>query len=341
MAFEYPLKWTPKQIEKLAADPAFDAIAIDEAVSPGVLRALDKLILAKRPEFKVCFYGFRDAAFDSSCLELIPSVRRLAINRLPEAQPPFVLPPFKHLTELTIGVLNLEDFNFLETLPPNLASLTLESTSREKISLGPIERFRDLTRLSLEGHTKDIEVIGSLRKLEKLRLRSITVDSLTWITQLPRLWSFDLKLGGTRELSALGQVKNLKYLEIWQVQQFKELAFLTECRALQFLYLQSLPKVTEFPSLAILKNLRRIYLENMKGLSNLTPIAAAPALEEFNFAAAVHLQPKDFSAFLKHKTLKRAAIGFGSQKRNAELEAQLVESGIAFQTTPLHAFTFR
>ena len=193
----------------------------------------------------------------------------------------------------------------------------------------------------MEGHTKDIEVIGSLRKLEKLRLRSITVDSLIWITQLPRLWSFDLKLGGTRELSALGQVKNLKYLEIWQVQQFKELAFLTECRALQFLYLQSLPKVTEFPSLAILKNLRRIYLENMKGLSNLTPIAAAPALEEFNFAAAVHLQPKDFSAFLKHKTLKRAAIGFGSQKRNAELEAQLVESGIAFQTTPLHAFTFR
>jgi hypothetical protein len=341
MTFEYPLHWTPKHIEQLAADPAWDQIAFDEAVSPSVLRALDKLILAKRPEFQVCFYGFLDDALDSHCLELIPSVRRLSIRGIAEAQTPFVLPAYQHLTELTIGILNLEDFTFLEALPPPLARLSLELTTRQKISLAPIERFRDLKRLSLEGHTKDIEVIGTLRKLEELRLRSITIDSLAWITSLPHLWSFDLKLGGTRELSALGQVKKLKYLEIWQVHQFKELAFLAECLALQFLYLQSLPKVTEFPSLAMLKHLRRIYLENMKGLRTLAPIAAAPALEEFNFAAATHLQPKDFSPFLKHPTLKRAAVGFGSQKRNAELEAQLADAGIAPQTTPLHTFSFR
>jgi hypothetical protein len=341
MTFEYPLHWTPKHIEKLAADPTFDAIAFEEAVSPSVLRALDKLILAQRPDFEVRFYGFYDAAFDSHCLEFLPSVRRLSIDGIAEAQTPFVLPRWQHLTELRIGVLNLEDFAFLEALPPQLAGLSLELTTKSKISLAPIERFRDLKRLSLEGHTKDIEVIGTLQKLEELKLRSITIDSLAWITQLPRLWSFDLKLGGTRELSPLGQVKNLKYLEIWQVNRLKELSFLAECRALQFLYLQSLPQVTAIPSLATLKHLRRIYLENMKGLRSLTTLAAAPALEEFNFASASHLQPKDFSPFLKHPSLKRASVGFGSQKRNAELEAQFAAASIAPQTTPLHAFSFR
>jgi len=67
----------------------------------------------------------------------------------------------------------------------------------------------------------------------------------------------------------------------------------------------------------------------MKGLRDLTQIAQAPALAELYYVAANQLQPKDFQCLLRHPTLKKAAVGFGSVKRNDELAALFQRAGIA------------
>jgi hypothetical protein len=77
----------------------------------------------------------------------------------------------------------------------------------------------------------------------------------------------------------------------------------------------------------------------MKGLKDLAQIAAAPALEELYYVAANQLQPKDFQCFLRHPTLKKAAVGFGSVKRNDGLATMFQRAGIAdFSPT---AFEYR
>jgi len=67
----------------------------------------------------------------------------------------------------------------------------------------------------------------------------------------------------------------------------------------------------------------------MKGLCDLSQFAQAPALAELHYVTANQLQPKDFECFLHHPMLKKAAVGFGSLKRNDELATMFQHAGIA------------
>jgi hypothetical protein len=98
---------------------------------------------------------------------------------------------------------------------------------------------------------------------------------------------------------------------------------------LQCLLLQSLPQIRELPNLAALHHLRRISLVNMKGLKNLDSLGAAPALEDFNHADARGMEPEDYLALLRNPALKRALVGFGSQRKNKRFEELRLAHGIA------------
>ncbi len=339
MNFIYPAKWTVNDVELLAADSQLNEVQFFDKVPKTVLEAVEKTILTHRPEFSVRFYGFYGESFDARCLRLIPSVTNLTVNCIDKADHAEVLGELAHLKQLCVGIYNLTELSFLDALPPTLEQLSLEGAKAKNLSLRALPRFRGLKTLYLEGHTKEIESIAALKDLENLTLRSVTLPSLEFLAGLSALGSFALKLGGTRNLDALPRLANLKYLEIWQVQKLADLSVLADVVSLQFLFLQSLPNVKRLPSLAKLKNLRRVYLETMKGLKDLAQIAEAPALAELLYVAANQLQPQDFECFLRHPTLKKAAVGFGSVKRNDELATMFQRAGIAdFSPT---AFEYR
>ena len=92
---------------------------------------------------------------------------------------------------------------------------------------------------------------------------------------------------------------------------------------LQFLYLRELRNVTKLPSFAPLRALRRVDLETMKGLTNLRPVAKAPALEDLMVVGHSQLDPKAFRPFVGHPTLQRALVAIGSMKRNEAIEQLL------------------
>lgn len=93
----------------------------------------------------------------------------------------------------------------LNHLPADLTYLGLGQT-KKRLSLAPLARFTELQRLYLEGQSKDIEVIGHLRTITSLTLRSITLPNLSLLVPLTRLRALDLKLGGTRDLALLPEV---------------------------------------------------------------------------------------------------------------------------------------
>jgi hypothetical protein len=123
---------------------------------------------------------------------------------------------FPNLLRFNAAMSHLESWTGLLSLPEEAEQLSLGAT-KKTLSLSIIGRFRNLRKLYLEGHHKDISVLAELETLEDLTLRSITLPDLGLLTNLRRLWSLDIKLGGTRNLALLPRVESLKYLELWRV----------------------------------------------------------------------------------------------------------------------------
>jgi hypothetical protein len=231
------------------------------------------------------------------------------------------------LKSLGIGIFHLETFDFLSLVNPNLTELYLSATKSSKPSLKMLERFRGLKLLYLEGQQKNIDVIASLSELEELTMRSITLKSLSIVRALPKLWSLDLKLGGTKDLAELQGLDNLKYLELWKILGLDDISVIESLYGLQSLFLQDLPRVTRLPSFLRLHKLRRVTIENLKNLVDLSPLNEAPALEEI-----VHTFSKvpldSYLPLLRSGQIKSAHAGFGSFKKNAEFKRVCEANGV-------------
>jgi hypothetical protein len=225
---------------------------------------------------------------------------------------------FPRLRRFDAAIPRLESWTGLAHLPAEAEDLSLGAT-KKTLSLSIIGRFRNLRKLYLEGQRKDISVLAELGTLEDLTLRSITLPDLSLLTGLKRLWSLDIKLGGTRNLALLPRLESLKYLELWGVRGLTDVTPIPSTTSLQFLFLQDLSRVRTVPPLVSMINLRRVWIETLNELMDVCSIARAPALEEFSAVAMRHLEPQNFRCFLAHPTLRYLNVGFGSLPKNAEL----------------------
>jgi len=230
---------------------------------------------------------------------------------------------FPRLQQFQVNVHNLVSLDGLRHLPPTLTYLGLGQTKSKRHSLSILNRFPGLTELFIEGHTKGFEAVGTLAKLRKLTLRSVTLPGLDVLTELPELRALDIKLGGTNNLTRLPELTKLQYLELWMIRGLTNLDAVASLGNLQYVFLQALKNVTALPSCRPLARLRRVHLETMKGLRNLQPVADAPALEELLVVDMPRLTPETFRPFVGHPRLKSATIGLGSARKNQAAEELL------------------
>lgn len=244
---------------------------------------------------------------------------------------------FPNHRNLCFDAFLLDDISGIEHACPDLEVLSVGPTKTKRHSLSYLRRFPQLRELHVGGQAKDLDVVSTLKNLETLTLRSLTLPDLSLLRPLKNLQWLAVKLGGTKDLSALADVRKLRYLELWMIKGLADLSVLAKLKSLQFLFLQALKNVTELPSFARLTELRRVLLWTMKGLHDLTPIAKAPKLEELSIGDMGHLKPEDLRPFAGHPTLLRASIGLNSAKKNAEA-AKLI--GVA-PFKPLSEFKFR
>jgi hypothetical protein len=255
----------------------------------------------RHPEVAIRAYGGYDGSItDVEFLRHFRGARHVAIDALYELQS---LDGLHHLTE-------------------DLESLVLGRT-RRRFSMAPLRRFRHLRRLYVEGHGKDIDVISDLRNLGALTLRSLTLPNLELLVPLRRLRSLDIKLGGTTDLTPLGDMKQIEYLELWMIRGFRDLSEVSGLEGLRYLFLQALKQVTALPDLTGCARLERIHLETMKGLTDLEPLRDAPALRDLELVDVPQLRWNHVVALKDHPTLQTLRVGTGSSRRNADLQARL------------------
>ena len=222
---------------------------------------------------------------------------------------------FPELRQFGIHEYELTSLDGLRYLPDNATRISIGSTSRP-LSLLPLRRFRELQTLGLERQHRDLEVIGELRLLEDLTLRSMTLPDLTPLLPLERLRSLAIKLGGTRDLRLLPRIGRLTYLELWLIRGLEDVDAIGDIVTLEELYLQALKRVTHLPSFRRLGRLRKVHLETMGGLTDLSGVAEAPALEVLWLTDFRHAQPDIARPFIGHPNLRETGWGLGGAKKN-------------------------
>jgi Leucine-rich repeat (LRR) protein len=226
---------------------------------------------------------------------------------------------YPFIKDFQVDVYKLDSLDGIEFLPDDLEEFSFSQT-KKTFSLKFLERFTQLKQLYIEDHSKDIEIISQLTNLEKLTLRSIRLTDLSLLVELKKLWWLAIKLGGTKDLSALAQMSALKYLELWMIRGLEDISVVSTLKNLQYLFLQDLKNVKRLPDFSECLSLSRIVIENLSELTDLSPLLTAANLEELVVTNSHNLQPSAFIPLQQHTSLKSARIGLGSLKKNNEVE---------------------
>lgn len=227
------------------------------------------------------------------------------------------LPPLRSLA--VTGAFSLQDISGLAPHGHSLMSLRLGPSDRS-ILLTPLAELTQLRQLYLEkrGRLHGLEpALAALGRLRHLTLHSVTLDSTSCLSQLHQLRALALKLGGTRDLSALPALPLLQFVELWQVHALDSLDVLGGCGQLTTLFLQSLGRVTSLPDLSGTR-LTHAYLERLSALADLAALRTSSVLEQLWLIDMSHLRVPDLAPLVGHPTLRAATFGLGSSSRNQE-----------------------
>jgi len=291
--FEIKKGFSKKDLINLIKNQKVAILRIPTPLNDYEINYLEEIVFSKKPEICFRIYAHYSEKCDLTFLEKIPSLRNVSIDCLMEANGIEIVEKLKNIESLCVGIYSLENFNFLNNINPKIKHLSLLQTKSKKPKINSINRFRELETLYLEGQSNGIEEINKLKMLKKIVLRSISVEHLEFLTGLNQLWSLDIKLGGVKNFDALQNLPNLKYLELWKINQLSDLGFISKIYSLQYLFLQDLRNIEKIPDIQNLTNLRRIYIENLKGLRDFTSLKITPKLEEFILHSGVKKKLSD------------------------------------------------
>ncbi|WP_295801532.1 hypothetical protein [Mucilaginibacter sp.] len=310
-----------RDLEKLSNNLKTRSIQFSNPLSKNDIALLETTVFCKRPDILLRVFGHYGKVCDLTFIGQIPSLRRFSADCLMDAKEIESVTTLKNLDELGVGIFNLDNFDFLKNIDPNLKALSLHQTRSSKPNIETIGRFSNLESLHLEGQQKGIEAIKHLHKLKEITLRSISTNNVDYLAGLKDLWSVDIKLGGIKNFDGLMSLPNLKYLELWQVRGLKDLSFISKLTTLQNLFVQSLKQVKELPSFDNLTALRRVSLENLKGLIDISTLKTAPALNEFLYVLAENQEPENLIPVLENPSVKSVFCRFGTTKKNDSFDA--------------------
>lgn len=326
------------EINVLAEDPSLSVLQTSSPVELRTARSLNEYLFLKRSDVEFRVYGFNRTVCDLTFLSEMTNLRHFAADLL-NGKGIESLTALQRIEGLSVGIFNLDNFDFLERLPKEkVRKLFLGGTKSKRPSLRHLDNFQNLRILHLQSQQKEIEVLSMLSNLEKLTLRSISTRGVSYLNSLHKLWSLEIKLGGIRDLSALVDMNQIKYLELWRINGLRDIRVISTMRGIQFLFLQDLRNITAIPDLSNLKDLKRIHLDNLKGLKDITRLSSAPALEELIHVSASGMQPEYYEDLFRKGVLKRASVGFGSYKKNRTFRELAAPYGVAdYQPT---AFPF-
>jgi len=307
---------TDSEIDFLAADSRIKTLQFVEPLDPGVWPRLEIRFFRNRPDVALRPFGHYGKVCDLSFLRRVPSVQRLIADCLRQAVSLESIEALGSLRELSVGVYELLDFNFLTQVPEGLLGLRLGETRLSSLSLEHLPRFGGLRTLSISGYRKHLGSIAGLPLLERIGFSGMKSPDLGCLASLPKLRRLEMLLGGSDDLSAIADAQGLAHLELCWIRRLSDLSFISRMKSLCYLHLEKLKQVRCLPSFRDLAGLRGLSMDMMKGLTSVLAVAEAPALEWIRYTDAGNLRPSDFESVVAMPSLKGIGVWFGSDRKN-------------------------
>lgn len=252
------------------------------------LRAANSLI-EDRPDVQLYVYGL--ASRDLDFLGFFPGLKRLDVS----------------LYELE----NIDGFASVGEL-----ELLVFGKTRATFPLGFLAKMGHLETLFLQGHKKELAVVGGLTGVASLGLSGITLPNLSLLTPLTKLRELRLLLGSTTNLGLLAALPALEDLFLMRITGLENLSVLADLTGLTTMRLDWMRNVTTLPSFAPLTRLEEVNLDTMKGLTDLAPVAAAPSLRRLFITTMPQLTAEAFAPFVGHPTLEEVRAYTGRSRVN-------------------------
>jgi internalin A len=226
---------------------------------------------------------------------------------------------FPRLRSLHLALFLLEDISGFSHVQGSLEKLTFGDT-KKTFSLRFMDALTHLKELFLVGHKKDLTSIQSLVRLHRLGLSGITLHDLSVLLPLKKLRALSIFMGGTTHLELLSEFSELEDLFFMRITKLSDLGVLADLHSLKTLRLDWMRNVTSLPSFSRLSRLTSVTLDTMKGLTDLSPIAAAPALQRLVVQSMPQLSAKDFCCFAGHPQLRELWAYIGKSRANEEIK---------------------
>ncbi len=225
---------------------------------------------------------------------------------------------FPALRRLHFDLFGLRSSDGLQHLSPDLTYLGWGPTRSGRLTMKVLSRFVRLQHLNLETQQRDLAVLGELRQLRQLSLRSVRIDDLSILLPLRKLRRLQFLLGGSLDLAPLAAMKQIESLALLRVRGLADLSPIAEMTGLQELSLHDLPKVASLPPMSRLARLRCVEIQNLKALVDLSPLAEAPALEELRLFAMRHSNREALAPLLARPNLRQGLFLLGTDAKNAD-----------------------
>lgn len=253
---------------------------------------------------------------DFNFVSLLSNVENFCVCADKSNQPELV-GTMKNIKTLSLhAIVSVQSLEFLEGLNADILEELEVGVTKANIDLSVLKRFKNLKKLKLEYHKKNIESLSELENLEELFLYQVSITNVNFLSNLKKLLSLKVILGKYSDFSGIKGIDSLRYLELYQLRNLADISFISELPGLQYAFLGNLPKVDRLPDFSKLTKLRRIYLDNLKSLKDFSVLQTALNLEEFGLAKGFNNEPEDLEILLTLPKLKAVAVAFGSVKKN-------------------------
>jgi hypothetical protein len=274
-------------------EPECGVIQFQQPLSPAELRQAARLI-ADRPDVQLYVYGA--ASRDLDFLQYFSGLRRLQV-----------------------ALYDLKNIDGISRVAPGLEDLIFGET-KQTFSLRFLESMPKLKKLFLVKHKTDLSALGGLRHLTSLGLSGITLRDLSLLLSLPALHDLSIFPGSTTNLDLLAKLPALEVLSLMRITKLSDLETLADLDGLKTLRLDWMRNVKSLPSLHRLTRLADVTLDTMKGLTDLKPVAAAPALRRLSIVNMPQLTAANFECLRGHPRLAELWAYTGRAKVNAAVE---------------------
>ncbi|MGC5776751.1 hypothetical protein [Paenibacillus pabuli] len=321
--------WTREEVAALTANSDLKIVQYSERNIPGVdlMQILNEELFANRPDVTFRIYGFHSQSGDLSVLKYMNHVEKLVIDCNRRIQGIESLGELLRLKEFAFDVFEAESLDVIELVPTTLQQLRIGKTKTKKTNLSVLNRFTELKTLSVNGHTTNIETIGTLSSLRSLYISGMPLKELGYLKKLANLCELHLSFGGAENLDSLAGMESLQLLKLLRVKGLSDLSVLPELKGVRLLAIEDQPHISSLPSLENLTELQRVFLNNVN-VENIEWAKTSKSLKELALLQMKHITAEDIESLIHHKFLERMIVHLKSAKQQKVAKQAIVEAGM-------------